>query len=546
MSEQDKNPEMQDSEKVKDHLKDQWEKRKKYLNSKETQYWFERNYKRIEALFTNPQLRAFIFEPFENLIRSFGNTTEEQVKRTITQVAIANAVLAGLPGKLGIGVFVCMALEAYMACRIAGHVGIDIKNPKDIFKYTGAALGVAAAIVWGFVHLLRATFSLLSAVPINLPLTFLAEIIATNAFGILLWMLFEGIGENKPLKSAKVLKTLPKKLISLSRYQWNALKEKLSPSALKRTGLRLREFLTGKPISKESVTPRARGEMFATAAVAKLLSNDGDALEGPLGEVVLQSFRDRYSDLGLDSDAGDIAAFLQEKNYSPEQMEGVIQMIKGKVFEHLVTSHENTDGDQWIARMHDDQNYPGSDIIFTNTESGQEIEVSLKATGNEALVEKALLKWPDIPVLTTSDLPEYTDVAEGISTPGWSEQELEDTTRERIEELATKSQNTYSHLDTAQNLAIAGVGIQVILLWPHVLRYMKRESTQEDLTEALQRELGAGGVRIAKRIVLGAAIGPLYVWWLLARGVMELVPKAEEGRPKTLRLEYRPIPEPSK
>ncbi|MCY4263026.1 MAG: hypothetical protein OXC97_06940 [Candidatus Dadabacteria bacterium] len=536
---------MENSEKITVNLKDQWEKREKNADSKETKAWFERNYERIEALFTNPQLRAFVLDPFENLITSFGNTTEEQVKRTITQVAIANAVLAALPGKLGVGVFVSMALEAYMAYRIAGHVGIDIKNPKDVFKYTGVALGVLGAIVWGFVHVLRATFSLLSLIPVNLPLTFLAELITTNAFGIIFWMLFECVREEKPLKSAKVFLTLPKKLTSLSRYQWNFLRKTLSPSTLKRTGLRLREFLTGKPVTNQSVTQRARGEMFATAAVAKLLSTDYAALEGPLGEVVLQSFRDRYGELGPDSDAGDIAAFLHEKNYSPEQMEGVIQMIKGKMFEHLVTAHENTDGDQWIARMHDDQNYPGSDIIFTSTESGQEIEVSLKATGNPSLVEEALLKWPDIPILTTSDLPEYTKVSEGISTPGWSEQELEDTARERIEELAAKSQKSYSHLDTAENLAVAGVGIQVILLWPHVLRYMRRESTQEDLTETLQKELGAGGARIAKRVILGAAVGPLYVWWLLARGVMELVPKADKDIPSSLRLEYKPIPEPS-
>ena len=526
-------------------VKDQWEKRKKHLNSEETKDWFNRNYERIETLFANPQLRAFVLEPFENLIRSFGNTTEEQVKRTITQVAIANAVLVSLPGKLGVGVFVSMGLEVYMACRIADHVGIDIKKRKDVFKYTGTALGVLAGTVWGFVHVLRATFSLLSLIPVNLPLTFLAELITTNAFGILFWILFECVREEKPLKSAKVLVTLPKKLTSLSKYQWNSLRKTLSPSALKRTGLRLREFLTGKAISNESITSRARGEMFATAAVAKLLSIDGAALEGPLGEVVLQSFRDRYSELGPDSDAGDIAAFLREKNYSPEQMEGVIQMIKGKMFEHLVTAHENTDADQWIAHMHDDQNYPGSDIIFTSTESGQEIEVSLKATGNEALVEKALLKWPDIPVLTTSDLPEYAEVAKGISTPRWSEQELEYTARERIEELAAKSQKSYSHFDTAENLFVAGVGIRVILLWPHVLRYIRGESTREDLTETLRSELGVGGVRIANRVVLGVAMGPLYVWWLLARGVMELVPKVDEDTPMTLRLEYKPIHEPS-
>ena len=91
-----------------------------------------------------------------------------------------------------------MGLEVYMACRIADHVGIDIKKRKDVFKYTGTALGVLAGIVWGFVHVLRATFSLLSLIPVNLPLTFLAELITTNAFGIVFWILFECVREEKP------------------------------------------------------------------------------------------------------------------------------------------------------------------------------------------------------------------------------------------------------------------------------------------------------------------------------------------------------------
>jgi uncharacterized membrane protein len=41
-------------------------------------------------------------------------------------VALINAVLAGLPEKLGVGVYVSMAFELWMAYRIAQYVGIEV------------------------------------------------------------------------------------------------------------------------------------------------------------------------------------------------------------------------------------------------------------------------------------------------------------------------------------------------------------------------------------------------------------------------------------
>ena len=99
---------------------------KKYR--RESRGWFEQNYEPIDRLFTAPRVRKFVFEPFENLWASTDQTTPGKVKATITQVAVANALLAGLPGKMGVGVFVCMALEAYMATCIARHVGLEIKK----------------------------------------------------------------------------------------------------------------------------------------------------------------------------------------------------------------------------------------------------------------------------------------------------------------------------------------------------------------------------------------------------------------------------------
>ena len=46
---------------------------------------------------------------------------------------------------------------------------------------------------------------------------------------------------------------------------------------------------------------------------------------------------------------------------------------------------------------------PGSDLIMTNLETNETIEVSLKASSNPHYIEESLMKYPEIPILTTSE-----------------------------------------------------------------------------------------------------------------------------------------------
>ena len=62
------------------------------------------------------------------MVEKSDKTTDQQIYALITQVSIANAVLAGLPGKLGIGVIICIALEFYMAISIARRIGFKISD----------------------------------------------------------------------------------------------------------------------------------------------------------------------------------------------------------------------------------------------------------------------------------------------------------------------------------------------------------------------------------------------------------------------------------
>ena len=499
--------------------------------------WFDEHFEQLEELGKNKTLQGVIFGPLNGLLNSFGNTTEDQVKRTITQVAIANGVLAGLPGKLGVGIVVCIALEAYMAWRIASHMKIRLDAPADIFKYVSVGFGIVASILYGFVHVLRAVFTLLSAAPPAIPATFMAEFITTNFFGVLFWLAFKSAGSEKIFTRRMLLGLIPETLKitrSLVRHQWNILKTVLNPTNLKGVAQRLWAFLSGKRPAVEAT--RQRGEILASASLAHLLQNRPEAFEGPLGNIFLQSIRDRWKDIGPEASAGQIAEFMKAKNYTDEQLEGVISVIKGKMFEHLMAKHENADGDQWIAYLHKDESFPGSDIILTNTETGQEIELSLKATDNPDLIDNALLRYPEFPILTTSDLEEhYADDAR-VDTSEWSNEELERIARGNWKEL---TQETADRWDTVVNVSGSSVGVRIALLWPVVVQALRGERSKEELEKCLREELGEAGKMLARRIVLSAALGPLYVWILLARGILELTPSPEETtKPPALRLEY--------
>ena len=72
-----------------------------------------------------------MFEPIRDVFTLRSHETAGAIRQSINMVAVANAVMAGLPEKMGIGVAVSVALEAWMAVVIARRVGIAIERPAD-------------------------------------------------------------------------------------------------------------------------------------------------------------------------------------------------------------------------------------------------------------------------------------------------------------------------------------------------------------------------------------------------------------------------------
>jgi hypothetical protein len=255
-------------------------------------------------------------------------------------------------------------------------------------------------------------------------------------------------------------------------------------------GSRLKAWLTGEiPIDRAVL----RGQVAPAVLMAHVLASNHDQLEGPIGREFIEAIRDRFPDLrGASLDQ--IADHMQ--TYDAEQLVGVMNVVKGKLFERLVARHENADGDEWRAVMHEDESYPGSDIIFTNEDTGQSIELSLKATDNPSYVEAALLKYPDIPVLTTEEVSRFFSDDPRVTGATISDKELTQITEENYDRMLAQ----LTSFDIAQGAAAGVAAGATIGLWPFVVAFLAKRITQEQLEKACVRVLGESGVALAARV----------------------------------------------
>ncbi len=495
----------------------------------EAQKWLKKNIYRVRLLFENYTVRDFIAEPFKSVFDSSTNTLNTDIYSIITQVAVINAVLAGLPGKMGIGVTVSIALEFWMAYRIAQHVGLNINGISDIRKYFGVLAATLATIVWGVKAALGLAFSFFSLIsgPIN-PLIF-AELLITDLLGVAFWFGFSNVKKNKKFEAfgAKDLVSVTKELFL---HQYRILKNLTTPYNIKLTATRLTKYLKGDfPVDQRLIN----GEVFSTVAMAYLLSAQYEKLTGPLGETFIRAIRLRWSSQFNESTSiEEIAERFSE--YNPEQIDGVINTIKGKMFEIMVADDESIFGDGWSATMYTDESFPGSDIIFSNLENGNRVEISLKAIGeeNSQIIENALIKYPDIPIMTTEEVANLYKDDPRIFGSGIFHEDLESITEEKFEELI-ETIKPINH----NEVIIGGITFGAsAALWPFVMAYLRKKITYNQLERVFNHVLGETGLKLVSRISYGVVLGPLFAWWLLARGVKGLVTMVEPKN--TTLIEY--------
>ncbi|SVB27052.1 uncharacterized protein METZ01_LOCUS179906 [marine metagenome] len=508
---------------------------------------FEKYKSKIKFVFENKNFRDELFSKFSDLWENKRIKEDKEIYAIITQVSIANAFLAGLPGKLVVGVYVCMALEFYMAIAIASRMGFDISDDKfqdklwskllELSKYVGYFSIVAGTVFYVFRHMLSFVFSL---VPAFLPATVIAEYIVTTFTGIFFWTLFAQTkkgaydGHDSILLkiNENIIRKSVKKTTNLLKYQKDSIKHVFSKENIIDTGQKLKAWFTGDFLED---LPKIRGEVFVSASIGYLLIGKHDALGGPVGQIFIQSIRDRWPKLE-DASVGEIAEFMKEE-YSDGAIPGVINQIKGKLFENLTVAHENADGDEWRAFLHEDESYPGSDMIMENTETGETIELSLKATENLNYIESSLLKYPEFPILTTSEIPEEYPDLEMVIASDFSHREIQEITESNFEELVDNL-TPFSRLSGAAAVSFGVAGATAFSLWPFVVAYKRNKISLEQLKKACEKVFPKAGEELVYRLTLMAVLGPIYGWYVIAKTAMKLTPAPKDSPQKDTSVKY--------
>lgn len=471
------------------------------------------SFERVRTLFESRQARWRVFG------RTAAMMSADDIRGTITAVAVTNAVLAGLPGKLGVGVVICQALELWMAWRIARHVGVPLLEPSQLLRSMATWTGVFLIAVHGMRLAVNGLTTVLSFVPFS-PIA-LAELIATDALGVVYLVGFREMAAGDSFRlRPRALLVARHEAASLVRYQVARVRDLLTTRRLRAVGSRLRAWLRGEAIAP----PRTTLDAITAASLASLAAGHHDALAGPVGALFVQSVRDIHPHLAHASLA-EMAEFMSA--YDEHQLAGVLANLKGRLFERMVEAGENADGDGVFATLHPDRNHPSTDLVIHDTDQGHVFAVSLKGTDDPQDIERALARYPEDAVWTTDEVAQRLTDDPRVVGVGIAHTDLEAVTRSNFEALL--EQEPPGHFEVA-GAAAAGSGlVAAAQLWPYLVARMRGRIGDTEMQRVAERVLGAACVRGAIHWVAFASVGPLYAWFLLARTCLRLAGDGRRG-----------------
>ena len=111
-----------------------------------------------------------------------------------------------------------------------------------------------------------------------------------------------------------------------------------------------------------------------------------------------------------------------------------------------------------------------------------------------------------------------------VTETGISNTELTEVTEENFGQLLDRA----APPDPGE-VAAAGVAAGALAtLWPFTLAYRRGRISDQQLGAAFTRVLGDAGVALAARVSYALVLGPVFAWYLLARGVLGLTRAAAE------------------
>ncbi len=166
----------------------------------------------------------------------------------------------------------------------------------------------------------------------------------------------------------------------------------------------------------------ALGDGIAVAVALEALLAHEEVHLDQLSEPAREAFHAAFPHVSIDS--------LQDA--SPQQLEGMLNAWKGKLFEIDVRDRLNQGevvGDWQLepgqqAYLAESANQPGWDLSIKNDDGSVADVIQLKATASADYVQQALERYPDIQILTTSDVATGVGHLDDVSSDAVSVHDL--------------------------------------------------------------------------------------------------------------------------
>ena len=255
------------------------------------------------------------------------------------------------------------------------------------------------------------------------------------------------------------------------------------------------------------------------------MTKNEQALSGPYSQHYLEAWKmANPTNLSAEASLEEISGLAN--SYEAEQLAAVHRGVTAKFYEILEVEAENYDQNGWNAEISSSQNNPRFDAIFVNESMDRAIEINFKLTESRGYIESHLARYPDIPVVAPPE------IAEKINNPmvwsgEYSYSDVYEISDENFESLLQKSLDHWIYLG---GLAGAGVGQLAIALAPFISAFTRGKIDAQQLRTAFTRFLPEISTRTANRMVMFAALGPVYAMALTAKIALRLI-KNEVSEP---------------
>ncbi len=227
---------------------------------------------------------------------------------------------------------------------------------------------------------------------------------------------------------------------------------------------------------------------IVSSVFLQLLSEDIPSFDGNEA-LVIEALRRSGNELS-GATTEDIAIYIQSKD--PSQLLGLQNNVKGIYHELRYVDAENSDSDEYVVELFEATNHPGSDVIITNTITGEVKEVQLKATDYLSYIKEHNQKYENIGVFATDEVASRSD---DITSTGFANKKISEDVEEVFEEL-----NRNGELGIASSMTVAAM----ISLARNVKIFLRGGNmTAQEKTKVIEEGMVSAGVAGIVSLIIG-------------------------------------------